>query len=125
MLAGPQPGAGVGAVRDSFTSAHNREMARYPQRMMLLLVDFDGQEERREQVLEKVDPGLHERVFVLGSLDEPEDLREELGSFEAIGGAIGQHCLGRSSQVWEHPLLAHNKPELVRLTQKVRPFLFP
>ena len=116
---------GWGHVRDSFTQAHNKAMSKYDKRMMLLLVDFDNQDNRREEVLSQVSPQVRDRVFVLGTLSEPEDLRGDLGHFERIGEAIGDDCLDEAPRTWEHPLLQHNEEELRRLTERVRPFLFP
>lgn len=60
---------------------------------MVLIVDFDGQPAQRQRTLDDSTPEqLKDRVFVLGALTEPEDLRS-LGTFEEIGQALPeQHC---------------------------------
>lgn len=115
---------GWGGVRDSFEHAHNQAMKRFEHRLMLLLVDFDQQHDRRDQVFRNVSQHIEARVFILGAWSEPEDLRSDLGSFEQIGEKIGQSCLDECDEVWQHPLLSHNLPEFRRLAERVSPFLF-
>ncbi len=119
----PEAG-GWTAVRDSFAREHNRAMAVYPQRRMILLVDFDRQKDRLQEVMKKVDPSLHERVFLVGAWGEPEELRKDLGSYERIGRALAEDCAKRATSTWGHPSLKHNEGELSRLQSDVRPILF-
>jgi hypothetical protein len=73
-------------VLDCFESVHVIEMDRYPARWMVLLIDFDGREDRLERAKARIPGHLQDRVFVLGAWREPEDLRRaRLGSYEAIG----------------------------------------
>lgn len=68
---------------------------------------------------------LNERVFVLGTLTKPEDLRgADLGSYEEVGSALAEDCRGGTDTTWGHRLLRHNKGELERLRTHVRPILF-
>jgi hypothetical protein len=112
-------------VRDQFASDHLIGMDKYPDRHMILLVDLDGDQGRVATVKAGVPGHLTERVFVLGALSEPEDLRRQnLGSYEAIGRAMAADCRDGTEAVWAHSLLKHNAAELARLQEKVRPFLF-
>lgn len=113
-------------VLDCFESGHIARMHKYAQRHMVLLIDFDGHEDRLELAKSRVPGNLTERVFVLGSLTKPEDLRRELGlSPEKIGAELARDCRENTAGVWEHDLLKHNAPELDRMRERVRPILFP
>ena len=68
---------------------------------------------------------LVDRVFVPGALSEPEDLKRNIGkSFEKIGEALSQDCVGNTRKVWLHDLLKHNETELDRMILSVKAFLF-
>lgn len=64
-----------------------------------------------------VSSALAERVFVLSAGTEPEELRNELGTFEAIGRTIAGQCLQGSDEVWGHAMLRHNLPEVKRFRE--------
>jgi len=66
-----------------------------------------------------------DRVYILGALNEPEDLKNAgLGSYEEIGLAMAQDCREETDKTWGHRLLKHNATELDRLRERVRPILF-
>ena len=112
-------------VLDSFGSDHVREMDRYPNRFMVLLIDFDGQENRLAYAKRVIPERLTERVFILGVLTEPEDLkRAGLGSYETIGQDLAKGCREETDGIWGHDLLRHNAGEVDRLRERVRPILF-
>ena len=67
---------------------------------------------------------LQERVFVLGTLSEPEDLRQDLGPYETIGLELAKECQEGVDVIWAHALLRHNTGELQRLRAQVRAILF-
>lgn len=101
------------------------KMQKFPEERLILLVDFDRSEERLGYIKKQVPRELHDRVFALGVLSEPEDLRTALGtSFEGLGELIAGNCYDDTTEVWGHDLLKHNKPEIDRLTSSVRQFLF-
>lgn len=112
-------------VLERFKSDHVIEMDRNPRRFMVLLIDFDGREERLDIAKAAIPDRLSERVFVLGALTEPEDLtRANLGSYETIGKTLAGECRENTYATWRHPLLRHNASELDRLREHVRPILF-
>jgi hypothetical protein len=88
------------------------------------LMDFDRDENRLDIVQAKIPGHLAHRVFVLGTLSEPEDLKRELGSYETIGMALAKDCREETADAWGHDLLRHNAGELDRLREHVRPILF-
>ena len=101
-------------------------MNRYPDRFMVLLIDFDNHPERLAEAKAEIPDHLAERVFVLGALTEPEGLkRAGLGSLEQIGLGLAKDCREGTDTLWQHPLLKHNDPELERMLQHIRPILFP
>ena len=92
---------------------------------MVLLIDFDGKKDRMNLAKEVIPSHLTERVFVLGVLTEPEDLRKaSLGSYETIGRAMAKDCREETDTTWGHDLLRHSAGEIGRLRDSVRPFLF-
>ncbi|HYL77561.1 MAG TPA: hypothetical protein VEU96_25330 [Bryobacteraceae bacterium] len=113
-------------VLDRFVSDHIAAMNRYADRYMVLLIDFDAREERRQAAMGKIPETLRERVFILGTWTEPEDLkRAGLGTYEAIGKLMAQDCREQTSTTWGHDLLRHNTKEIDRLRDRVCPILFP
>jgi hypothetical protein len=116
---------GWNRVLDLFESVHMSEMDRYPQRFMILLIDFDGKQDRLTDAQARIPGHLTDRVFVLGALTDPEALRRTLGSYEDIGSAMASDCREETDTTWGNPLLQHNTDELNRLREHVRPILFP
>ncbi|MGC2741805.1 MAG: hypothetical protein WA672_01360 [Candidatus Angelobacter sp.] len=112
-------------VVDDFLAVHIALMDRYPARLMVLLIDCDGEEERLRHIKEKIPGSLAERVFVLGALTEPEALRARLGSYEEIGEKLARDCRENTNETWGDALLEHNAAELARLREYVLPILFP
>ncbi len=94
------------------------------QRFVVLLIDLDGKQERLQDVKGKIPGHLTDRVFVLGTLSEPEDLKGDLGPYEVIGSKMAQDCREDTDKIWGHNLLRHNAGELARLREHVRPILF-
>jgi hypothetical protein len=119
----PEAG-GWSKVLDLFKSDHICEMERYPHRFMVLLIDFDGKQDRLGQAKAKIPGHLIERVFVLGAWTDPEDLRAKLGSYETIGKLLAKDCREGTDTTWGHDLLRHNASEIDRLRRHVRPILF-
>jgi len=123
---------GWGKVVDKFKDNHVSEMRRFPKRMIVLLIDFDRRGERLSYVKSQIPEDLQDRVFILGVLSEPEDLKgikkkfESIGTgkLEKIGEALANDCSNNTNELWGHDLLKHNKTELDRMILSVKPFLF-
>ena len=116
---------GWNEVLEHFLSEHVAEMERYPERSMVLLIDFDGDPTRLQYAKNRIPGHLTDRVYVLGALVEPEGLRNAaLGSYETIGLAMARDCREGTDTTWGHDLLRHNAGELDRLRERVRPILF-
>lgn len=112
-------------VLECFLTDHVRGLEKYPERVVVLLIDFDGDEQRLPSVKEKVPERLRDRVFVLGVKTEPEGLGQSLGSYESIGKALARDCREGTDKIWSHELLQCNKAEVARLRDRVQPILFP
>ncbi len=91
---------------------------------MILLIDFDGNKNRLNQAKAAIPPRLANRVFVLGTLTNPEDLRSALGTYETIGRDMAKDCREGTDTTWGHALLQHNESELNRMRQDILPILF-
>lgn len=108
-----------------FKTEHVPEMNRNSNRHTVLLIDFDEQQNRLNDVQAEIPERLKGRVFILGAWSEPEHLRPDFGSdYEKIGLALAKVCRDNADQTWAHNLLRHNASELERLRKHVRPFLF-
>lgn len=103
-------------------------LRRFPDRRVILLIDFDKEFQERETLVRgKIPADLRERVFFLGTADEPEKLKSALRnrSSEMIGKELGEACASNLDEsLWQHEQLRHNQPELARLVSDVRPILF-
>lgn len=91
---------------------------------MVLLIDLDGDQNRLNRAKAAIPSHLADRVFILGVLTEPEDLKVDLGIYETIGQAMAEDCREGSDTTWGHDLLRHNESELDRLRRDVLPILF-
>lgn len=117
---------GWAKVRDVFAHAQLALLRKYPERHLVLLIDFDEHVADRAQIFQAVIPAdVRQRVYLLGTHDEPEPLRKACGvSLEKIGEQLAGACANGEPGLWSHAMLAHNGAELERLTQNVKPFLF-
>ncbi len=112
------------SVLDLFNSEHVAGMKQYPNRFVVLLIDFDGQLDRLHRAKAAIPDYLNDRVFILGAWNEPESLKQALGKYESIGLAMAKDCREDTNVTWRHELLQHNSSELDRLRKSVRPILF-
>lgn len=115
-------------VRKEFIDKHADDLLRYPQFHLILLIDFDQQgDDRRKKFTDFFPEGVRERVYVLGTSSEPENLRKELQarkSLENIGTTLADECRTGEYALWNHGHLLHNAGERARLATVVRSILF-
>jgi hypothetical protein len=120
-----EPG-GWTKVLDRFENNEISGMRIYQNRFLVLLFDFDNDANRLDKAKRRIPSDLIDRVFIVGSMSDPESLRRAgLGKFEEIGLALAKDCREDTDSVWGHNLLQHNASELTRLRECVRPILFP
>lgn len=114
-------------VADKFEKNLIPEMSKYPDMVVILLIDFDEKEGTKTNLTyakSKISSYLERRVFILGVFFEPEKLKKELGSYESIGEKLAEECYENNDSFWQHPLLNHNQNELKRLSEIVKPIIF-
>jgi hypothetical protein len=120
-----RPAKGWGKVLEKFEKLLAPEMRRFTERVTVLLIDFDQDENRLSIVTSRIPEDLKKRVFVLGVLSEPEKLRQKTNkTFEEIGDSLATGCPGNKNELWGDELLKHNKKELDRIFISVQSFLF-
>jgi hypothetical protein len=120
------PAGGWPEVIKTFRDDYVKFLRNYRLAHVVMLIDFDGHvDERRVQVEQQIPDDLKERVFVVGSKDEPETLKKALNiSYEEIGKSLANDCAAGTVQHWGHEQLHHNEAVLQRMVQTVKPFLF-
>ena len=125
LVVQPEAG-GWRAVLDVFESDHVPSMRKNHSLIVVLLLDFDEKgEDRRSTCEERIPDDLKERVFLLGASDAPEDLKKAMKmTLEQIGTALADDCNLALSDQWAQSHLAHNIPELQRMTPIIRPIHF-
>lgn len=110
---------------DKFNDDHAPKMRKYLNRLVVLVIDFDRDEHRLEHMTAKIPDDLKDRVFVVGTFSNPEDLRTVVKqSFEDIGDSLADDCFNETDKLWSHDLLKHNKDELSRMTIPVKSLIF-
>lgn len=103
-------------VLSNFESDHVPMMGKFPKRHILLLIDFDNDPNRIDEIKSVIPEQWSDRVFVLGVLSEPEDLSRSIGKTEEeIGELLAEACLNNVEGLWSNPLLRHNENELRRM----------
>jgi hypothetical protein len=116
---------GWSAVVERFLSDHVNAMRNNTNRRMVLLLDFDERDNRRDEIKARIPADLEDRVFILGVKSEPEALKRAVpGGFDKIGSRLAIECREGRREIWAHDLLETNANELARLQQSVFEFLF-
>lgn len=112
-------------VLKRFNDNEVQGMDNWPDRFMVLLIDFDNKPGRLKTAKAAIPHRLSGRVFVLGTMSKPEALKSTLGPFlQAIGSNLAKECREETETIWKHNMLQHNASELARLAEQVRPILF-
>jgi hypothetical protein len=119
------PAGGWLKVLEVFETEYIRLLRQFTNAHVILLIDFDDDETRRNQSEYRIPEDIKSRAFIIGSKVDPESLKRELGmTLEKIGDRLAQECLDSTSVVWQSSQLLHNTEELSRLIEFVRPILF-
>jgi hypothetical protein len=112
-------------VLHRFETDHVLDMDKNENRLMILLIDFDGKDDRLDKARATVPSHLIDRVFVIGARTNPEHLRQAMHeSYETIGSLLSQDCRNDTTTTWNHELLRHNEDELARLRVRVRSIFY-
>lgn len=117
---------GWSKVLNEFKTIHVSHMKQYPERRIVLIMDFDDMpQDRLGKLQAEVPEELTDRVFILGVLSEPEKLKANIRkSYEDIGKSLSHECSDNIQILWRHDLLKHNENELYRMVKFIKPFLF-
>jgi hypothetical protein len=108
-----------------FKDDHAAAMRANAHTHVVLLIDYDNSPTRLEDIREKIAADVQDRVFVVGSLDNPEALKTAFGeSLEHIGRKMAQDCRDGTTHAFGHQHLRHNDVELIRLRASVCTWLF-
>ena len=120
------PAGGWGHVCDVFETEFVPYLRAYQNGHVVMLIDFDEQgEARRSACAQRIPDDLMTRVFLIGSMATPEQLRAELSmSYERIGETLARDCSLADLGRWCHPHLSHNLDELRRMVPILRPIIF-
>jgi len=122
------PAGGWQVVVHKFLDSHLADLQKNKNQHMVLLLDFDESEERRASIQEQIPAEVEEQVFLIGVWSEPEELKAETGkSFEEMGTELAKECYNLwnyPDNLWNHPLLQHNRAERQRMQETVSPILF-
>jgi hypothetical protein len=120
------PAGGWPKVLQTFIDEYIQRLKNYHLSRVVLLIDFDGDIDQRLARFEQAIPqDLRNRVFVVGTRDNPEILKNALNlSFEMIGQSLANDCTAAVTVHWDHEQLHHNEAERQRMVQTVKPFLF-
>jgi hypothetical protein len=119
------PAGGWTKVLEIFESEYLHLLRGSPYAHVIMLIDFDEVEDRILQFEHRIPQDVSSRVFVIGAKDEPETLKGQLKmGLEKIGFALAQDCFKGEFEVWNHSHLIHNRAELLRLVDVVKPILF-
>src|SRR5204862_1913658 len=104
-----EPAGGWARVLDTFKKEYVPLLQQNGYTHVVMIVDFDGDVAGRRSHFEAGIPQeLRTRVFVIGSRDTPESLRQSLGKgYEDIGRSLADDCDGDRRDTWDHELLRH------------------
>jgi hypothetical protein len=120
------PAGGWPKVIETFKDEYIPWLRNHHQARVVMLIDFDGNvEQRRIKFEQAIPPEFKDRVFVVGTRDNPEMLKNALNiSFEEIGQSLADDCAADITNHWDHEQLQHNDAERQRMDRTVKTFLF-
>lgn len=99
-------------VKEKLLNEYIDYLFRWETGVIILLIDFDGDENRPVDILRDVPTSLKDRIFIFGSRNEPEDIG--FGSLERVGSQLADACSSGEDGLWAHSSFVHNKLELER-----------
>jgi hypothetical protein len=111
--------------KDKILELSESRLREYEKAHALLLVDHDGDSARGSNIKDQISDDIKDRVFVIGVLTEPEELKSANQKYEQIGGLIADGCKDNNSDFWQHKLLVHNLEDVRRLSEAFHDLFFP
>lgn len=120
-----RPAGGWSKVLDVFKADYTTAMDDNPNCLIVLLIDFDSDDNRFDHAKSTIPNRLADRVFIIGAWSSPEKLKATFGSLEGVGYKLANDCRHGTDVTMQHELLRHNAGEIIRLRERVLPVLFP
>lgn len=119
------PAGGWNHVLSVFADEYVAYLRAYKDAHVILLIDFDGVDDRRTKCEQAIPADIKPRVFLVGSRDEPEAIKRDVQeSLEAIGTRLAEECYQERYELWIGPHFDHNDAERRDLSATVRSILF-
>jgi hypothetical protein len=119
------PAGGWGRVLDLFEQKFVPYLRQWSLSHVVMLMDFDDTDDRKTICEKRIPDDLKQRVFVPGTKDNPEALKRELNvGFESIGEGLAGDCLREDCGQWNNTHLVHNRDELLRMSEVMKPIIF-
>lgn len=124
-VGGTIPAKGWTNVLSVFADEYVAYLRSYKHAYVILLLDFDRDDDRRTKCEQAVPADIKARVFLFGSRDEPEAVRRDVPeSLEAIGTRLAEECYRESYELWTGRHFDHNDTERQKLSATVKSILF-
>ena len=120
-----KPAGGWAPVVESIIDEYLPKLRSNKNTTVVGIIDCDNHEHRIAEQLEKIPEELRDRVFILGTHQNPETFRSSVKlSFERIGEVLADECFREEFDVWHHDDLRHIRDEIQRARDVLRPILF-
>lgn len=103
-----------------------KELNKFPKAYVLALIDADldncpdSQIGKIEKLKQKIDEKYIDRVFIIGSKIEAEDIKQVIigqGKWKTVSQKLEDSCKNDNCQLWQDEMLKHNLDEISRLKQ--------
>lgn len=96
------------------------QLDKFPNALVLALIDSDEYEERIQEIQSTIDEKLHSRIFILGALKDAEALKSDVikqGRLETLGFELAEDCFSQEGSKWRSEALSHNQSEINRFLE--------
>lgn len=101
-------------------------LRKYPNVHVLGLIDCDNEPGRIQRLNKEFPTDVRDRIFLLGTLPNPEAFKSELHlTFEGLGEMLAEDCASGNEEIWKHKHLEHIQDEIARAKEKLRSVLWP
>lgn len=119
------PAGGWTHVLTVFKDNYIKYLYGWDKAYIVLLIDFDNADNRKERCEKDIPEDLKSRVFIIGSRQCPEAAVKAIGKKpEEIGSLLADECSSGQYVVWTNDHFGHNYAERQRLSEAVKDFLF-
>ena len=89
------------------------------------IIDCDEHPKRIEEQLERIPEDVRDRIFLLGTLEDPQAFKRSVNqSFEKIGIDLADECFRKQFELWRHAHFSHLYDEIDRAAGTLHSILF-